>query len=319
MANKPTKAYLALKEALVLYEQEENNKAKEAILQAAKNEKDNIDRQARINKPQEMKRQKEKIREQYNLFYDNVKSNILESCLSTIIKKSLPEVISEEHNNFIHNITRDFIQEEGLYPLLDRMHTKTQFLFELADEVEKTTDEEMEDIDAEEPDTMMINKEHEKDLICKIEGNEEVEDISNIIKSKVSRATEEFMEKNIVDQTDIKDTLLDTKEKLASVRTGDDALDEEIRQEASLLAKRKIAKIHNRPHGVFEQLVINMTNAIISNESIKESYVSEEKGRLDMDAIIEKCTCMYTLMEMANTLRLKEFNENNINNYISFN
>lgn len=319
MAKKPTKAYLALKESLALHEQEEKDKAKEAKLKAAKNEKDEMDRQARMNKPLEKKRQKEKIREQYNLFCDAVKANVLESCLSTIVKKSLPEVIAEEHNEFIHSITRDFIKEEGLYPLLDKMHTKTQFLSELADEVESTSDEEIENTDAEEAESMIVNNEPEKDLICKLEGDEEVEDISSIIKSKVSRATEEFMEKNVIDQTDIKDTLLDTKERLASIRTGDDALDEEIRQETSLIAKRKIVKIHNRPHGVFEQLVINMSNAVLSNESIKESYISEENGKLDMDTIVEKCTCMYTLMEMANTLRLKDFNENNIDSYISFN
>lgn len=318
MRNKPTEAYLRLQQSLAFQEQAEADRKQQAVLESARREKDNMDRWNRMNAPYEKALKEESNYRAFVNIKTNVKTSLLETALSTMVKKALPEVIATEHSQFINSIVSDFIQEEGgVYPVLDTMRNKTVLLSELADEVEDTAKEEVEDLEPDDPDTVMVKSEPENDLIQKIEGDEEVEDIADIVKQKVSRATAEFMEKNVMSQADIKDTLNDAKEKIENVQTGDAEVDEEIKQEATLSAKRKIKEIQNRPHGVFEQLVLNMSHAVLGNDSIRESYLTESNN-LDMDAIVEKCTCIYTLMEMANTLRLKKFDESNIDKFISF-
>lgn len=312
---KPTPGYIALMQKLqenAIHEADEANTEK---LHDTIKKKTDAEYQESINKIQDNKKNKDKVQKEYAQFRYQVKSDILENVLSAIVQKSLPETIHE--TNFVNSIVRDFVEQEGALNLLDNMSEKTALLSEMAISINEAYDEEIEDVDPKEPDTFMANTAPTTALISKIDGDEGMADITDTIKEKVSRATQEFIEKNVIDQQDIKDTLADTKERIAQVKTGDDELDEEIREEQTTLAKKKIKAISRRQGGVFEQLVKNMSSSILKNEAIKENYTMGN-GQINMESIVARATCVYTMLEAVNTLKIKPMTADVIENYITF-
>lgn len=311
---KPTQGYIALMQKLQensILEADQANTEK--VKEAMKKESD-AQYQESLNAVQDKKRNKAKIQKEFSDFRYQVKTDILESVLSAIVQKALPKTLNEV--NFVDSIVREFVEEEGTLELLDGMSTKTALLSEMAQNINEAYDEEIEDVDPSDQDTFVANTAPTNALISKIDGDEGMADITDVIKTKVSRATQEFIEKNVIDQQDIKDTLADTKEKIAAVKTGDDELDEEIREEQTVAMKRKIKAITNRQGGVFEQLVKNMSKSILTNEALKESYTVN--GQINMEAVVNRATCIYTLMETVNTLKIKPMDADSIDKFITF-
>ena len=113
----------------------------------------------------------------------------------------------------------------------------------------------------------------------------------------------------------IKEIMNNTTERLSAVRTGDDENDEQISHEQTVKMKRAIKENNNRPHSIFEQLVINLTEQVISDTKIKEKFTTES-GRLDMDGIVDRSISMYTMLEMVNVLQLKDMDHEYIQSVI---
>lgn len=309
---KPSKSYLELMEKLKQNEATEQRVMAESAMEKQREYSDRAN--SYMMEVNSNMHKKEKAMKEFGRFQTEFKSEILESVLATIVHKSLPTVINEE--GIVSAVLNEFIATEGVYKILDNMSSKTQLLSEIADEIEDAYDDGVESIDKEEPDTFSANKAAATDLISKVEGDETIDDLTDVIRAKVSRATDEFIEKNVMDQTEIKSTLQDAKLRMDSVRTGDDALDEEIRQEHTNMAKRKVHEIRQRNHTVFEQLVMNITESVLKSD-LKDQYIKED-GSLNMDKIVEKATCIYTVMETLNTMKIKDFNEQDIQNMIQF-
>lgn len=312
---KPTPGYIALMKALQENAVNEANDANMDKLKETMQKKTDAEYQESITKVQDKKRDKEKVHKEYAQFRNQVKTDILENVLSAIVQKSLPETINEV--NYVNAIVRDFVEQEGTYTLLDNMSTKTALLSEMSVLIEDTYKDSIEDVDANDPDTFIANTTPTSSLIDKINGDEGMADITDTIKEKVSRATQEFIEKNIIDQQDIKDTLADTKDRIAKVKTGDNELDEEIREEQTTMAKRKIKNISRRQGGVFEQLVKNMSSSILTNEALKEEYTMGN-GKINMESIVTRATCVYTLLEAVNTLKIAPMTPEKVEDYITF-
>jgi hypothetical protein len=312
---KPSKAYLELMEKFRQNEEAERQVQLEEALEQQKEKKVENDNHNAAMQVQNKEQKKQQVAKEYSQFITGFKSEILESVLAAIVQKALPTVINEGPT--IHGVLNEFIEEEGVYKILNNMRSRTQLLAELAEDIDDAYDKGTETVDPTEPETFSADKSAETDLISKVEDDDTIDDVADVIKAKVSRATEEFVEKNVMDQTEIKDTLLDAKNRMAQVRTGDDALDEEIRQEQTLQAKRKVNDIRNRPHTVFEQLVINISEAVLKEEGLKEQFVNES-GSFDMEKVVNKATGIYAVMETLNTLKIKDFDTDDIQHMIEF-
>ena len=65
-----------------------------------------------------------------------------------------------------------------------------------------------------------------------------------------------------------------------------------------------------RPHNIYEQMVINLTEQVLNNEALKEKFTVNKK--LDMDSIVERANSFYTLLETVNTLKIKKLDEDEI-------
>lgn len=252
---------------------------------------------------------------------ENISSELLQTVLSQIFDGCLGNSICDNtdiDDRFNKSIVANFIQTEGVDVLLDRFSNATNFLSELAILVKEATEEAIEDIDMDAPEAHSIDSEIKDDLLDTIKGDETVEDISDRIKERVSRATDAFIQKNIVDKADIADIMHNTKEKIDGVRTNDAELDQEIKQEYTMAAKKMVRELSERPHSIFEQMVINMTEAILSNEGLKESFVLES-GKLDMDKIVKRTVSYYTFLEMVSGLKMKNVDEEYIKEALSMN
>jgi len=244
----------------------------------------------------------------------NIKAELMEAALDTIFDKCFADNCynkDELDDAFNDSIITNFISDEGIEHLLDRFESKTYMLSELALLIKETADKAVEDLDIDNVDSYVVNPELKQNLIDNIKGNEDIEDIADSIRFKVSRATEDFIHKNIVDKLNIKDIMLTTKEKLDDIKSGDDVLDQEIKQEQTLALKRRIREINNRPHSIFEQMVINTTEAILKNDELRNVFTLES-GKIDMDKIVKRVTSYYTFLEMVNTMKMVD----NIEKYI---
>lgn len=250
-------------------------------------------------------------------FKTNLKSYLMESWLNYVFEAGLGNrkaIISEDTKALNKSLIKAFVTEEGVDFLLDRMSRKSNLLAEMAKYINEATDDAMKEYDAN--GTTSIDAELQDDMFNKLDGSQDFEDVSEVIRDRVSQATQNFIQKNMVDKLDIKEIMNDTKERINNIRSGNDETDEAIAHEQTVKMKNAVNKINKRPHSIYEQLVINLTESILANPKAKEKFTNEF-GKLDMDAIVERSTSMYTMLEMVNTLRLRDLDEAYINDVIS--
>ena len=259
---------------------------------------------------------KESIKERTE-FKNKLKSYLMESWLNYVFEHSLgnrKSVLSEDVLNLNKSLIKTFVNEEGVDYLLTTMSYKSNLLAEVAKYINEAVEEELKEYDKEDT-APTINADLQNNLYDKLDGSQDFEEISDTIRERVSLATQNFIQKNMVDKLDIKEIMNNTKERLSAVRTGDDEKDEQISHEQTVKMKRAIKEINNRPHSIFEQLVINLTEQVISDPKIKEKFTTES-GRLDMDGIVDRSISMYTMLEMVNALQLKDMDHEYIQSVI---
>ena len=259
---------------------------------------------------------KESIKERTE-FKNKLKFYLMESWLNYVFEHSLgnrKSVLSEDVLNLNKSLIKTFVNEEGVDSLLTTMSYKSNLLAEVAKYINEAVEEELKEYDKEDT-APTINADLQNNLYDKLDGSQDFEEISDTIRERVSLATQNFIQKNMVDKLDIKEIMNNTKERLSAVRTGDDEKDEQISHEQTVKMKRAIKEINNRPHSIFEQLVINLTEQVISDPKIKEKFTTES-GRLDMDGIVDRSISMYTMLEMVNALQLKDMDHEYIQSVI---
>lgn len=264
---------------------------------------------------------KDRVVKEFNTFKNKVYDSIMENFLTGLFNDSLGNtkaIISEDIKAFNKSLIRNFVMEEGSRNLLDRMSNTSRFTAEMANIMEQKADEAIAAVNPDDPSTYTVDSEEQLNFYDNVDSKDTIEDLTDIIKMRVSRATEDFVEKNLADKMDIKDIMLTAKDKIDNIKSGDEETDDAIAQEATIKMKRAIKETNKRPHNIYEQMVINLTEQIVSNDKLKEKFTNES-GRLDMDAIIERCNSFYTMLEMVNTLKIKPMTEDYIKEVIKLN
>ena len=144
------------------------------------------------------------------------------------------------------------------------------------------------------------------DFWDEIDKNNDIEDITNTIRLRVSTAEEDFVNRNQADKEDIKTILKDTAERVQNAKsTNDNDYSDAVEESEMRIAKDKIYQIqHEGYHNIFDRMVRNISESVIKNEEIKKEFTLEN-GRLDMNKIVESARCMYTLLEMVSTLKIE--------------
>ena len=278
--------------------------AEAAVKEAAKN------REEEIASRDAIKEAAVKRSEDFYAYKNDVKKVIVTEALKRIYMGSITNPSLNERyigealiGNYISEKTVDYVMESF-------RRANTGFLTDLYEACQAYYESETENADQNNQMTMTISRSNAKEVIDKLFDNEDIEDITNTIRMRVSAAEEEFVNKNQRDNANIKTILDDVSKRIADAKmNNDNDYAEVIASSESAIAKDKIYKIqHESKRNVFGQMVIQLSEATLKNPELREKYTAEA-GRLDMDAIVESVRCMYTLLEMVNTLKLEVVDE----------
>ena len=72
----------------------------------------------------------------------------------------------------------------------------------------------------------------------------------------------------------------------------------------------------SRPRSIFEEMVYNISDKVVKDQSLLENFLMTENGKFDVDKVIDHATIMYTVLECMNTYKFFDFDSNNIKSII---
>ena len=145
-------------------------------------------------------------------------------------------------------------------------------------------------------------------MFDELDQEEDVQKAIEVIRTRVADAEEAFIKKNEEDKKKIENLLGKISDNVKTVEAiaNEDNPESKVAQESAILYKRAINDItENRPQSVYEKFVRKLSESVVKDESIRESY-TEENGHLDMYAINEAAKVMYGFLETLNTLKLEK-------------
>lgn len=294
----------------------QEQKKEEFQLEAYLEERAKKDRETEKKESLTEAREEARVRNVQSLakFKTSVKNSLLEARLNYLFEGCFEPnyliVMSEDTKAFNKSLVSKFIKEETADKILADCAGKTLFLSEMVNDINSRYNTILENVDKDDPETFTVSNsdigeiESDEEFFDTLDGSEDLEEVKDLIKMRVSAATQEFIENNREKKEQIQDIIDITKQRIDAVRTGNDQEDEAIKMEHTLRMKRQISDLNKfKSRTVYEQLVANLTESVIKSESLKEKFTVN--GKLDMDAIVERANSMYTFLEMLNTLKIK--------------
>ena len=257
----------------------------------------------------------EKRRREYSTFVSESKDFLLEESLYNLYSKCLPSSVDESLLNQGRNVIKTFVKEEGSDKLLSTFKTKTLFLSELAYIVETTHKQVLHDC-KEKDGPFRISGSAYKEFSKKIDNMSSAQ-ITKSITDRVTKAEEEFIAANVKDKQIMEELSAKTKEKIDNVKGSSAEVEDQMKQEHTALYKQAIdRKVISRKKGILESIVVSMSTNIVKEDAIRESFTNED-GKLNTDRIIELSEAMYTVLEMLNTIKAKDFTPQYLQEVIS--
>lgn len=250
----------------------------------------------------------------YNDFKEDVKFEVLHKALTRLCENSLRNP-TDEQINACYNLIESYIKDNGMYNVLRRMsNSRNLLLRELAEDI-KNTSEELIDNAQEDEEGYTINKETIDDFIKEIDNNDDINDVTNIIRLRVSNAEEDFVNKNEQDNENIKTILKDTAERVKNAKDdNDNDYAEEIEESEMRIASKEIYKIqHENRNSVFDRIVktIAKNSLLTSNEAVTDG------NKINVEAVVDIAKSVYTVLEMFSATLLEKVDDEYINDTIN--
>lgn len=257
-------------------------------------------------------------------FVVDMKTSLLEGALwkyySNVLKRNM---VSESGINVARNMLHSYITEDAGKPIrmINDFKHKTYALSEMNRLIEEACKKTMESVDPENPDTFAMQPEVERKFYDDLSDNDNFDDITNAIRMRVIDAEEKMSTDSIQDKLDSDEILRLAAQRVEAAKgkgeTGemDPDVAESIAQEAARTANAKINDIAtNRNRSVLEQLVVKMGKESMSDEALHEAYTTD--NAINYDKLVEACTCIYTFMEMCNTMGIEDFTAEDISRVV---
>ena len=260
------------------------------------------------------------FKEQYE-YLDEAQSVLLTNALFySILNPVLEEFGASTHEkNVGAGIITNFIQEQNIPELLEDWKHKSIYLAEIANAVDKHTnnyknrisklnsnnnDYQIED---EEINNLIFDT---KDIIPK--------DITKLISDRVEESVDQFIDTAKKNKFEIKKIYDKAKEKIDKAKasenidmTSDDI--QQIQNEAVSFAKKKEREILEQNTNVFGYMINSVMKSIHEDKVLKESY-SNEYNNLNFNDIVNDTRVIYSMLEAFNTLNIITVNENYLYN-----
>ena len=237
----------------------------------------------------------------------DVKKTLLTEALGRIYKGSIFHITDREAA-LCDSLLGSYIESTGVDTILKNMRfSKSGLLVSIYEAEQEAFDDITKDANAEDVTSQTIDPKAIEDFWDNIDKNNDIDDVTNMIRLRVSNAEEDFVNKNQADKEDIKTILKDTAERVQNAKaSNDNDYSEAVEESEMRIAKDKIYNIqHESYHNVFDRMVRNISEAVLKDQVIKEQF-SLDNGRLDMDKIVESARCMYTLLEMVSSLKIEK-------------
>lgn len=256
--------------------------------------------------------------EHYHQYKDDVKKTLLTEALIRIYEGSIYH-INDREKVICEALLSNYINETGTSALLRKMKfSESGILIDIQEKVNEYYQKITEKADPQDLSTQTINPEDVESFWKDIDKTNDVDDITNLIRLRVSDAEEQFVNKNHEDKEDVKTVLKDTSERVAlAKKSNDNDYSEAVEESETRLAKQKIYSIqHEGYRSVFDRMVHTIAESAVKNPEARKNFV-QENGRLDMDSIVESARCMYTLLEMVSTLMIEKVDEQYITDTIN--
>ena len=265
------------------------------------------------------KREKELLESKklYSEFISNSRDYFLMESINMILQNSLNEDTSEEDRNYGKALVEGFVKETGSLKLLSEFGNKSLLLAGIADLVEESHQKVLHSCKEGECKTFKITKTIEDDFFDKLIGLND-DKITEKINERVCSSIEDFVQANVNDKLDLEELAEKTKEKIDNIKARNTEERQKIEESYTLQYNREVQKIKqraNRKVSVYEQIMDTMARNIVSDESIRESFLLES-GQLDTSRIMRKVTTMYTFLETLNTTKIANVNESYIENIL---
>lgn len=260
------------------------------------------------------------FKEQYK-YLDEAQSILLSNALFySILNPVLEEFGASTHEkNIGAGIITNFIQEQNIPELLEDWKHKSIYLAEIANAVDKHTNNyknRISKLNSNNDDYQIEDEEinnlvfDTKDIIPK--------DITKLISDRVEDSVDQFIDTAKKNKFEIKKIYDKAKEKIDKAKasenidmTSDDI--QQIQNEAVSFAKKKEREILEQNTNVFGYMINSVMKSIHEDKVLKESY-SNEYNNLNFNDIINDTRVIYSMLEAFNTLNIITVNENYLYN-----
>lgn len=254
-----------------------------------------------------------RTQDKYNTFVESLKCSLLGECFYRVISESLnPRLASDnECQTIARGLINNYINENGVNEILDKMRTKSYLLSEMHEIVTDTVKSVREGLDMSDPNSLFMTTSAKDTFMDKVNATD-AEDVVEAIGDRVTAATDEFIRNNAEDKETIKSILAKTKDSTEDI-TGnagiEDSEKEDIIESMNLLAKRKITDVRAKSNNIFGTMVTETAMSVMRDKegSLKREFMSE--GRINIPKIVDRVTVMYTFLEALNTMKLEKIDE----------
>lgn len=260
------------------------------------------------------------FKEQYE-YLDEAQSVLLTNALFySILNPVLEEFGASTHEkNVGAGIITNFIQEQNIPELLEDWKHKSIYLAEIANAVDKHTNNYKNRISKlnSNNDDYQIEDEEINDLIF---DTKDIipKDITKLISDRVEDSVDQFIDTAKKNKFEIKKIYDKAKEKIDKAKasenidmTSDDI--QQIQNEAVSFAKKKEREILEHNTNVFGYMINSVMKSIHEDKVLKESY-SNEYNNLNFNDIVNDTRVIYSMLEAFNTLNIITVNENYLYN-----
>lgn len=296
-----------LKAILKEQQEAEEQKKMDKVAQAKAPEED------KNKKFYELQKKKADEQKQKVATKEAVRDYFMGKLLTKLYEASAPvDIMGQDMALVRKNIVKNFIKENGSLNIRNTMK-KQSFILKSLCEAEEKAEEETEKKNAEsrsekEPEEIksqiktFIPGQTESDF-CDTMDNEdnkgEVNDIGDHVRTYVSNSVEKFIIDNIEDKQKIKDVMTNVQDKISTINTANEELDNEIKEAAIKTSKQKIHRIEQRKKPFFEQMV-----RFVAKEAVmkKNHNLLLESGNINMDKVVKVSEAMLTMMVLAESI-----------------
>ncbi len=253
----------------------------------------------------------------YDKFIDDVETYFVTESLCYLMEETNRNGDNDTAKTVIRNIVNEYVNKYGSYDIIKKMSETSMLLSEMAYYMKDTIKVVQEKAIKGDPTTLKIDSKEKDKFFDKIKSID-VGKAKDSILSRVTTATNKFLDKNSKDKKKIEDVLLKAKEKITNSKDtmmSNDALKEEAYIiESCNIAISKIRDTSSRRCSVLEEMVTTLSMSIKDNEDSVRVFI--ENGTLSIDKVVLVAETAFNVLMSMDLLMLENVDDKYIEDFV---